>query len=140
MINYLKLLKNSYAVERKQGIGTIYEYLSAYIFGFTTYAQDMDKVFVVNAMEVCAAITDRKTFDYIKENHEKYLVMCNMPFFADKIEWGTSVRGAWWNYEITLSSCGLWDGERQLIETLKFTEDQWAEFLKAVIEIVRQNK
>ena len=74
-----------------------HEYLSSMVFDFTTYDGDVDKLFVSKALEVCDAISNRTTFDYIKENLEWYLIMMNMPFFADQTSWGTSVRFAWWD-------------------------------------------
>lgn len=107
------------------------EYLSDYIFNFTTYDGEMAELFARRSLEVRAAISNSTTFDYIKDadQYRWYLVMCNMPFFADKLEWGTSIRGAWWgeppHRKIEFSSCGLFlDGE-QLHETMEFTRDQW---------------
>lgn len=136
---YRRMLEEGYeAIASTDPIGRL-EYLSDYIFNFTTYDGAMAELFANKAMEVCAAISDRTTFDYIKdaEQYRWYLVMVNMPFFADKLEWGTSIRGAWWgeppHKKIEFSSCGLFlDGE-QLHETMEFTRDQWREFIAAVL-------
>ena len=71
-------------------------YLSEYIFKFTTYETTYSELFAKKALEVCAAINDRKTFDYINnpEGHLWFLLMCNMPFFRSKLDWGTSIRAA----------------------------------------------
>lgn len=115
------------------------EFLADHIFNFTTYEGDYSELFAKKALEVCAAISDRKTFEYIAQPEGRlwYLLMVNMPFFSDKLEWGTSIRGAWWGAQphntIEFSSCGLFlDGE-QLYKPMKFTEDQWREFVAAVI-------
>jgi len=115
-------------------------YLSEHIFNFTTYDGEKDEFFGRKAVEVCAAINDRTTFDFIKdeENYTWFLVMCNMPFFEDKTEWGTSIRGAWWGAgpgrQIELDSCGLWIDGQQLTETLQFGDDEWKRFIAAVVE------
>ena len=116
-----------------------YEYLSSEIFDFTTYDTEIDKMFVTKAVEVCRAITNRETFEYIKddENYKWFLIMCNMPFFADKIEWGTSIRGAWWSLcgdkKFKIESCGFFDEEyEQILEPLEFNEAEWKEFIMAV--------
>lgn len=117
------------------------EYLSDHIFDFTTYDGEMAELFAAKALEVCAAISAGKTFEYIKdaEQYRWYLVMCNMPFFADRLEWGTSIRGAWWQYEDTVfSSCGLWVGSEQLAETITFTAGQWRNFIDAVLAFARK--
>lgn len=115
------------------------EYLAEYIFDFTTYEKEMAELFASKALEVCAAINEGRTFEHIRDNDDNrrwYLLMCNMPFFAKRIEWGTSIRGAWWGARpdrpITLNSVGLFlDGEQ--ITELKFTNDKWREFIAAVL-------
>ena len=59
--------------------------------------------------------------------------MCNMPFFANRLDWGTSIRGAWWN-DCTFQTCGLWNGYDQMLEQIKFTSEEWKRFINAVIE------
>ncbi len=115
------------------------EYLGDHIFNFTTYESEYSELFAKKALEVCAAISDSKTFEYIKEPEGRlwYLLMVNMSFFADKLEWGGSIRGAWWSEpphkKIEFSSCGLFLDGVQLHETMEFTRDQWREFIAAVV-------
>lgn len=110
-------------------------YLSDFVFGFTTYDSEMAELFARKALEVCAAISAGTTFDYIKDpgQYRWFLVMCNMPFFAGRLEWGTSIRGAWWAHGgTTLSSDGLWS-EGEQITDVTFTDSQWKEFIAALI-------
>ena len=112
------------------------EYLSDYIFNFITYDGEIGERFARRALEVCAAISNEANFDYIKdpERYSWYLLMVNMPFFAGKLDWGTSIRGAWWDDPITLQTCGLWlDGE-QLADPIRFTRDQWRGFIAAMLD------
>jgi hypothetical protein len=141
-MDYLNLLQHSFAVEkanRECAPASRLAYLSDSIFDFTTYDSAMDELFAAKAIEVCAAINDSKTFEYIKdaEQYKWYLLMCNMPFFAERLEWGTSIRGAWWagqlGKQIEFDTCGLWIGDDQCIETLKFSADDWRLFIAAVI-------
>lgn len=99
------------------------QFLADDVFDFTTDDPCMSEFFAKKAVEVCKTITDRTTFDYIKdkEDYQWFLVMCNMPFFADKISYGVSIRGAWWEDNIT------YRGD-------KFSLAQWEEFIRAVIE------
>ena len=102
---------------------------------FTTYESAAAELFAKKAVEVSDAITNGKTFDYIENEEGRiwYLLMCNMPFFADRIDWGTSIRGAWWNHGGTvLSSCGLYVGDEQLLDA-KLSGDEWREFMRAVV-------
>ena len=137
-MDYLKLLEESYEAVKghDRDISTRHQYLSEYIFNFITYDGDMGELFGGKAVEVCEAINTMKTFEYIKENTENYrwyLIMCNMPFFCDKLQWGGSIRGAWWDTgAIEFSSCGLWNGQDQI--TLFFDNNTWKEFINEVVE------
>lgn len=145
--DYLRMLEEGYAQTyafQRQGRTSRLEYLGDHIFNFTTDDGEMAELFARKALEVCSAISDRTTFDYIKdaEQYRWYLVMVNMPFFADKIECGTSVRGAWWSEPphglIEFSSCGLWLDNEQLHETMEFKREQWGEFIAAVLAFGRE--
>lgn len=116
-------------------------YLSNYIFDFTTYDQEIDELFASKAVEVCGAINDSVTFSYIEqpENYKWFLLMCNMPFFFDRIEWGTSIRGAWWRKSIKLDSCGLWIGEEQASE-MTFGLHEWERFIDAMTLFSRKTE
>lgn len=114
-------------------------FLADHIFQFTTYDDEMSEFFARKAIEVCAAINDRTTFDYISdaENYRWYITMCNMPFFADNVEWGTSVRGAFWRNIVELECWQLWEGDEQMGLTL-FLGDQWTQFIGAIVEFAAE--
>jgi hypothetical protein len=115
-------------------------YLSSHIFEFTTYDGKLAEEFARKALEVCRAISERKTFEYIADpaNYRWFLLMCNMPFFSLRLNWGTSIRGAWWDTSTPnateLDSCGLWLEGGQLTRPLKFSTEQWHEFIAALLE------
>lgn len=143
-MDYKDLLEQSFGVEKTiDGCPpqSRLDYLGDHIFNFTTYDGEISELFARKAVDVCAAINNHTTFDYIRddaENYRWYLLMCNMPFFAERLEWGTSIRGAWWGArtgkQIEFQSCGLWMGDEQLTDTLKFSADEWKRFIAAVIE------
>lgn len=63
--------------------------------------------------------------------------MTEMPFFKNKLEWGTSVRGAWWDdykgIELEFTGLGcLFDGDEQITEALKLDRFQWDAFVNAM--------
>jgi len=74
------------------------DFLGNVVFNFTTCDTKMSELFATKAVEVCEAISNKTTFDYIEneDNYQWFLLMCNMPFFANMIVWGNSIRGAWW--------------------------------------------
>lgn len=118
------------------------EYLAKAVFGIWTYDGEKDEEFAGRAVEVALTISNKTTFDYIKEpgQYRWYLLLCHFPFFADRIEWGCSIRGAWWrSYEgIKFQSCSLWEispkSQTQLHEEMTFDEKGWQAFIDAVCE------
>lgn len=138
-MDYLKLLVHSFNFEHEHGDAIRQSrlmFLSRHIFDFTTCDGVMDELFAAKAVEVCDAITSKKTYEYIEcdENYKWFLLMCNMRFFAENISWGTSIRGAWWKPQLhKLASCGLWN-EFEQVEKLEFNAEQWVEFIESVIE------
>lgn len=142
-MDYLKILEHSFDVDKEEmecPPGSRLEFLSESIFDFTTYDSEMAELFATKAVEVCAAINDRKTFEYIEDqdNYRWFLVMCNMPFFASRLEWGTSIRGAWWGAmpgkKIEFQSCGLYIADNQCTDVMSFEVEEWRNFIAAVIE------
>lgn len=139
-MEYRRMLEEGYeAIASADPISRL-EYLGDHIFDFTTYDGEMAEFFASRALEVCAAISEKTTFDYIKdtEQYRWFLVMVNMPFFSDKITWGMSVHGAWWSEpprtKIKFDTCGLWlDGEQVRTE-MEFTRDEWERFISAMRE------
>lgn len=142
-MNYLELLEHSYKIEKSRGLCPPESrlcYLGDSVFEFSTYDSEMSELFAKKAVEVCEAITKSATFDYIKdaENYRWYLIMCNMPFFYDRIEWGCSIRGAWWIHRgIKLEVCGLWQDNEQLLN-LDFTRPDWELFTLALVNFTNQ--
>jgi hypothetical protein len=113
------------------------DFLGEHIFDFTTYESGMSELFASKAVEVCAAINDGKTFDYIKDadNYRWYLLMVNMPFFQGRLDGGTSIRGAWWAHNMPpVESCGLYEGGEQVLSLSMDDPREWQGFIRAVIE------
>jgi hypothetical protein len=133
MDKYDILLNHSWDMRDESRVESKLEWVSDYIFGFTTYDSAKSELFAANALAVCDAISNGETFEYIKDDaqYNNYLMMCNTPFFADKLTWGGSIRGAWWDAPIKLESCGLWVKDEQILE-FEFTIEEWVEFLNAV--------
>jgi len=73
-------------------------FLSDAICNITTYDDDLSLEFGNMIYDTMEVIFERKTFEYIKhdENYIKYILSCH--FIEDWLDWGTSIRGAWFNY------------------------------------------
>lgn len=150
-MKYRALLDRSYAEQKEEFSAarnsySVGEYLSDYIFDFTTYCGGISEYFSEIAIDVVEAITERKTFDFIKDDdkHIWFIVMCNMDFFSSKISWGCSVRGAWWDvYDhnpIKIDSCGLYNENLEQIDIIEFNEEEWEEFCRDLVCFYRDNQ
>ncbi len=97
MKNFKEILEKEYTEEKEwnECLDTRLQYVGNTIFNFTTYDGDADSRFALKMIEVLESIINRTTFEYQIENYDNYLTMVNMPFLVDKLEWGSSIRGAW---------------------------------------------
>lgn len=76
------------------------EFIGGEIFDFTTYDGAMDVYFAKKMLDVIKCILNNNTFEYqgqSEDNYVNYHMMVNMPFLDGKLEWGTSIRGAWFD-------------------------------------------
>jgi hypothetical protein len=144
---FLNLLTHSYAQTRTQDrsiVGRL-NYLGDYVFNITTYDSSVSEFFAAIALQVAAAITDSVTCEYIEQSaahYRWYLAMVNLPFFKCRIEWGGSIRGAWWehlpqpnplSFVLTESELlGLYEGIEQL-DKLELTRGEWLEFIYGML-------
>lgn len=101
-----------------------YEWAANEVFKLTTYDGNLDELFVKKIMEVCQAILDRKTYEYIEasdENYIAYILTCQLLYRRDWINWGTSIRGAFFE-RVTLSGPILQCGHRKEELYVPFSE------------------
>lgn len=143
-MNYSQILENSFENYKQEDYNSDckYYFLADAIFDFTTYDDDMSSLLAKKCLAVCEAITNRTTFEYIKDpaQYENYLTMINMAFFKDKLSWGTSVRGAWWGTPIhqkvfKLQTYELYSDDEKVVDW-EFTRDQWDDFMQSVLKFV----
>jgi len=117
------------------------EFICANIFNIYTYDSVEDEFLGGKCVDVALAITNNTNFEYIRntDNYRWYLSIVHFPFFAERITWGTSIRGAWWDIDDddTFSTCGLLgdDGEQKV--DWKFSKDGWKQFMLAIGEFVK---
>lgn len=140
-MDYLKLLQDdfkSYTDEQESPAVSRLEYLSENIFQFFTYDSSTNELFAKKAIEVCQAITNRKTFEYIEDRQQYlwYLMLCHVPFFAKRINWGSSIRGAWWDFDssdkMKLEECHFCVDQKEIKNPLIFTRQEWTDFMNAL--------
>lgn len=119
MGKFISILDENYKEQSQMGLEleSKIEYAGNVIFDFTTYHREIDVLFANRMIPVLKSILDRKTFEYIEDEEQyiNYLTMVNMPFLLDKLEWGGSIRGAWFDnfkeYEIDCGRIEIKEGE-----------------------------
>lgn len=127
-----------------------HEWVAHRVFDLVTYDASLDERFVNDILEVCKVILDGQTYEYINDekNYVKYILVCQLLEKAHWIEWGTSIRGAWFNVDVfydfqkktstilskdILEELCWWDKDGEhCIENIPFTVDN----LKALIEFL----
>ena len=98
------------------------DWIAEEVFNLTAYDSYIASEMGSAGMDVFKTITGKTTFDYIKdpEKYRQYLHVVNWPFFIKRLDWGTSIRGAWWDHRIGIEG--------------RVTPDKWDEFCKALID------
>ena len=138
MGKFIKVLDENYKFWKESEFGvppeSKMEYIGHVIFNFTTYSNSIDELFAALMMPVIRCILEKKTFEYQEDRSQyiNYLHMVNMPFLVNKLEWGTSIRGAWFDdyqeYEI---DCGRIIIEKQELSIFIADLIEWSEFYKS---------
>lgn len=74
-------------------------YIVENIFNMTTYDTRLSVMFSDTIVEVMRVIYERRNFEYIKDknNYVKFILVANMLDWMHMIEWGTSIRGCWFD-------------------------------------------
>lgn len=109
----------------------------ANVFHITTYDSAADRLFAEQITEVLEVIANRTTFDYQAKSTEQYfrfLMVVNFRAIYPLLEWGTSIRGCWFNLgfgRVFDPADGLtkFDGKRY---PTVISQEEMGEFVKAV--------
>lgn len=85
--------KKCYVFENK------YEWAASHIFNLATYDGSLDEMFVKLILEICDVILENKNCEYIEDetNYFTFIAVCQRLNSLGWIDWGTSIRGAWFN-------------------------------------------
>lgn len=131
-----------------------YKWAAHRIFDLVTYDSSLDEMFVKDIIEVCKVILEERTFEYIgesRDNYIKYILVCQTLHKFNWIEWGTSIRGAWFEIDYYYPGSGherenrsrdildeleWWGDEHHVIEGVPFT----VENIKALVEFMEETE
>lgn len=125
MKNYIEILDTEYQSSKHTECApdSKVEFLGQSVFGFTTDDGEIDLLFSQKMIDVINVILNNTNYQYIKsrKNYLNYLTMVNMPFLQDKLDYGTSIRGAWFDdySEYTISSCNIQIPKMELTEFIR---------------------
>jgi len=131
------------------------EFVAQHILDIYTYSNMTDNFLCVKTLEVMEAIQENKTFEYISDENNNlwYMAVLHMDFLSDKISWGSSIRGAFWesfhnglphNPEGKVAEIG--DGMLLAVGTdkqIKYTitgNEEWVGFVDAVLDFCKDER
>lgn len=128
-MRYLDLIEKDYkeTLQAEEGKSKL-EYIGEDVFNLCTYCVETTEFMTTKALEVCHAINNRNNHEYISVDHDHtwYVTILNMPFFKDKIDWGTSIRGAWWCKHESMNNNNL--------KLEDMDNDKWHQFISDLLE------
>ena len=86
-------------LDKKFNIVDVKAIFIADVFDITTYDYNLSMKFGKDIIEIMEVINNRKNFEYIKdeENYKKFILVANLLDKYNWIEWGTSIRGCWFD-------------------------------------------
>lgn len=75
---------------------------AAAILGIVTYDSEMSEALVRIMMPTLLAIGTKTTYTLIadKQRHLQFCMTVNMPILQGRLDWGTSIRGAWYRFNV----------------------------------------
>ena len=96
-----------------------YEWAAINVFDLITYDRELYEIFVKKIIEVCKVILNEQNFEYIedRDNYITYIIVCQLLEKFDWIDWGTSIRGAW--FEEKNSSYGE---SKNILDKVEWTQ------------------
>lgn len=115
------------------------EWVATSVFDLVTYDGDLDERFAKDILEVCKVILEKRNYEYIEDeqNYVKYILVCQLLDKNYWINWGTSIRGAWFEVNESkdiLDEFEWWSDKHHVIEGVPFTPEN----LKALIDFVEE--
>lgn len=147
-MNAIDIYKAHYEEERSRRDDeyTKYEWAACYIFDLYTYDTALDEKFVKSIIEVSKAIIDMETYNYIenRDNYLKHILVCQLLYHFNWINWGTSIRGPWFesdsrkdileesSWSLLNEKTGEWD--RYKLDAVPFSRDNLKELIKFMEE------
>ena len=116
-----------------------HEWIATNVFGLATYDAGLDKIFVDVIFNICKVILEQDTYEFIESSDDNYIVyilVCQLLDRMKWIEWGTSIRGAWFAesyYDISQRPQDILDDGNYVIP---FTKDN----LRTLIEFYEEKE
>ena len=138
----LEKFKQSFEAHAAYDTYTIWNWASSVVFGLVTYDAGLDEIFVRKIIKVCKVILNNETFEYIdtdETNYTNYILVCQLLDKKGWINWGTSIRGAWFEPNDgcdLLIEDELWRGDKDGIAHIDLTVKFSKETLQEIINFI----
>lgn len=99
-IDFSKGISDKTTISQDEIMSLKYVWLAEDVFHIDTYDDNLSEKFGRAILEVLRVIKNRQNYEYIKneDNYIKYILVCNLLDMNDLISWGTSIRGAWFEF------------------------------------------
>lgn len=96
------------------------DFIVEHLFGLTTYDTHLTTIFNNTITEVMRVIYERGNFEYIKDekNYIKFILVANILDEHNMINWGSSIRGCWFDFGEAIEFSALGD-EKFMVEDSK---------------------
>ena len=85
----------SYSVGRPELLSKR-DFLNEALFGYTTKSEVDDRIFLRRSLLAVEAITERTQTLLGSEDLAWFDDFCALPFFCERLDWGSDKRKAWW--------------------------------------------
>ena len=124
-------------------------FLANDIFEIHTYDSEKDELFAGKMVDVIEALVNKNIQRYqdtSDQNHTWYLLMAHFPWLGDKLSWGTSIRGAWFDYRNFNSGLKVDIANGRFVSRKEVAEaanrgpgeySPWTDYMRALIEFAR---
>ena len=106
-MNITDLLEKNYQSSAEHHQQTRKAWLAESVFGTCSYDDDMAEWFA-DIIIAAASIISKEAVLMVDDEDEyrNYLIAVNLPFFDTRLNWGTSIRGAWWDDDMDFDLFG----------------------------------
>jgi hypothetical protein len=111
---------------------TKYSYIASIIFNITSYDSELDEFYVKKLLEFFEIIESNEILSDSLEDYKIYVLLANLPTIASILNWGTSIRSAFFTDPVVINTYGIFQEGKQINLNIKFSAENWIIFIEAI--------